>query len=179
METYRIRVTKDYLTFSSAHFILYAGTRCERLHGHNYRVAAELEGPLDEDGLVFDFVELKSLLRTILAELDHRLLVPLESRKLTVDVQGERVRITYEDREWIIPRCDCALLPIESTTAELLARHVAGRVRAHLEERAAVPDGILRIEVEEAAGQSARYETSIRSGGEPRVSGGPKPGDAT
>ncbi|MEZ5948126.1 MAG: 6-carboxytetrahydropterin synthase [Planctomycetaceae bacterium] len=35
--SYRVRVTKDHLVFSAAHFITFNGTICERLHGHNWR----------------------------------------------------------------------------------------------------------------------------------------------
>ena len=35
---FRVSVSKDYLVFASAHFITFAGHRCEGLHGHNYRV---------------------------------------------------------------------------------------------------------------------------------------------
>jgi hypothetical protein len=48
-ERYHVRVAKDTLVFSAAHFITFAGNVCERLHGHNYRVAAEVAGPLDEN----------------------------------------------------------------------------------------------------------------------------------
>ena len=41
---FRVSVTKDYLVFASAHFITFAGHRCEGLHGHNYRVRVTLEG---------------------------------------------------------------------------------------------------------------------------------------
>ncbi|MGC8644564.1 MAG: 6-pyruvoyl trahydropterin synthase family protein, partial [Isosphaeraceae bacterium] len=41
---FKVRVTKDYLVFSSGHFITYEGDSCERLHGHNYRTAVEVEG---------------------------------------------------------------------------------------------------------------------------------------
>ena len=40
-----VRVTKDFLVFSAAHFITFAGDQCERLHGHNYRVEVQAEGP--------------------------------------------------------------------------------------------------------------------------------------
>ena len=46
-ERYKVRVTKDYLVFCSGHFISYEGHRCERLHGHNYRAAVEVVGPLE------------------------------------------------------------------------------------------------------------------------------------
>ena len=67
MESFKVRVSKDYLSFCAAHFILYNGTQCERLHGHNYRVSAEIEGTLDDDYLVFDFISLKGILREILS----------------------------------------------------------------------------------------------------------------
>ena len=40
---YRLQVTKDQLGFAAAHFITMRG-KCERLHGHNYRVTVEVEG---------------------------------------------------------------------------------------------------------------------------------------
>lgn len=33
---FRVRVTKDHLVFSAAHFITFNGNICERLHGHNW-----------------------------------------------------------------------------------------------------------------------------------------------
>ncbi len=38
---FRVRVQKEAFTFCAAHFITFNGNVCERLHGHNYRVAAE------------------------------------------------------------------------------------------------------------------------------------------
>ena len=43
MRKYTVRVSKDYLGFCSAHFIVFGSNVCERLHGHNYQVAAEIE----------------------------------------------------------------------------------------------------------------------------------------
>jgi hypothetical protein len=61
---YRVSVTKDYLVFSSAHFITFAGHRCEGLHGHNYRARVTVEGAVrDDTWFVFDFVELKRIMK--------------------------------------------------------------------------------------------------------------------
>ena len=62
---YRVRIEKDYTVFCAGHFITYDGHECEPLHGHNYRAAAALEGPLDENAYVFDFTRLKRALRTV------------------------------------------------------------------------------------------------------------------
>ena len=77
---YRVSVTKDYLVFSSAHFITFAGHRCEGLHGHNYRVRVTIEGALNQESwFVFDFVELKGIMKRLCDEIDHLVLLPLES----------------------------------------------------------------------------------------------------
>ena len=77
---FRVSVTKDYLVFASAHFITFAGHRCEGLHGHNYRARVTVEGALNEESwFVFDFVELKRIMRRLCDEIDHLVLLPLES----------------------------------------------------------------------------------------------------
>ena len=157
-ESFKVRVTKDHLVFCAGHFISFDGHKCERLHGHNYRAAVELDGPLDPtDYYVFDFVALKRLTKTITDELDHHMLVATRNPVILVDEQPTRVRVTYKDREWVFPRDDCFLLPIENTTAELIARYIAGRLREALQGEFAYTPTALRIEVEENVGQSATY----------------------
>ena len=41
-ELYHVKIEKERLVFSAAHFITYDGNTCEPLHGHNYHVAAEV-----------------------------------------------------------------------------------------------------------------------------------------
>lgn len=157
-ESYTVRVSKDYLVFCSAHFISFEGHQCERLHGHNYRAAVELEGDLDENWYVFDFITLKKITRQIVDAIDHRVLLPTRNPVIKVAEGDRSVRVTYKDREWVFPRGDCALLPIENTTAELLARHIGGQVREELARRNARGLRVMRVEVEEAPGQFAVYE---------------------
>ncbi len=53
---------------------------------------------------------------------------------------------------------DCVLLPIENTTAELLAAYIARRLTADLQNRHNFRPAVLRVEVEESIGQSATCE---------------------
>ena len=53
---------------------------------------------------------------------------------------------------------DCVLLPIENTTAELLARWVSEQLSEKLEERLGQLPRVLRVEVFESPGQSATIE---------------------
>ena len=157
-ERFQVRVTKDQLVFCSGHFISYEGDKCERLHGHNYRAAVEVEGTLDENHYVFDFIALKARTRAITDELDHRMMLPTRNRVILLEERPGSVRVRYKDREWVFPRDDCVLLPIENTTAELLARYLAERLRAALREHHGFTPHALRDEVEESVGQSATYE---------------------
>jgi 6-pyruvoyltetrahydropterin/6-carboxytetrahydropterin synthase len=159
-ERFTVRVTKDYLVFCSGHFISYEGDKCERLHGHNYRAAVEVEGTLDENFYVFDFIALKARTKAITDELDHRMMLPTRNRVITLEESSRSVRVRYKDREWVFPRDDCVLLPIENTTAELLARYIGGRLRDDLRTEYRFVPAVLRVEVEESFGQSATYEWS-------------------
>ena len=157
-ERFRVRVTKDHLVFCSGHFISYEGDKCERLHGHNYRVAVEVEADLDANFYVFDFITLKNRTKAITDELDHRMMLPTRNRVILLEESPRSVRVRYKDHEWVFPREDCVLLPLENTTAELLARHIAGRLREDLRKTYDYVPQVLRVEVEESFGQSATYE---------------------
>ena len=158
MQKYTVRVSKDYLGFCAAHFIVFGNNLCERLHGHNYQVAAEIEDALKADHLVFDFIEFKQILQGITDSLDHRMLIPLNSDTLGIEVTDETVRITSEEKEWLIPRDDCVLLPVENTTAALLARWVSGELSEKLETKLGQLPRVLRVEVFDSPGQSAIIE---------------------
>ena len=89
---FRVSVEKDYLVFASAHFITMSGHRCEGLHGHNYRARVTIEGALNEENwFVFDFVEIKRIMRTLCDEIDHLVLLPTKSSRIQVVEEGERV----------------------------------------------------------------------------------------
>jgi 6-pyruvoyltetrahydropterin/6-carboxytetrahydropterin synthase len=157
-ERYKVRISKDYLVFCSGHFISYEGDKCERLHGHNYRAAVEVEAALDDNHYVFDFIALKDLTRELVGELDHRMMLATANRFIRVEDGPKSVRVTYRDREWVFPRGDCVLLAIENTTAELLARYLGQKLLAELASRHGFRPAGLRVEVEESFGQAAFYE---------------------
>jgi 6-pyruvoyltetrahydropterin/6-carboxytetrahydropterin synthase len=55
------------------------GHKCERLHGHSYRIGVHITGPVDEEaGWVRDFGELTDAMRPILDRLDHYYLNEIE-----------------------------------------------------------------------------------------------------
>jgi 6-pyruvoyltetrahydropterin/6-carboxytetrahydropterin synthase len=150
---FSIRVTKDHLVFSAAHFITFAGNVCERLHGHNWRVAVSLDGPLDENRYVFDFIALRDALQGIVNELDHRVLLPTRHPAISVSEENDEVVARFESRRWVFPREDCVLLPVENTTAELIADWIGCRLLETLSPEDRQRLETMRVEVEENFGQ--------------------------
>ena len=161
--TFRVQVSKDYLVFASAHFITFRGHQCESLHGHNYRVGVAVEGTVDaECNLVLDFSVLKQITRRLVDEIDHKVLLPTQNPKLAFHEDGDRLRVDYFGRPtYVFPRRDCALLPIQNSTAEMLAQYLGVRVRDELNGSGYSHLTLLELEVEENYGQSATYRETL------------------
>lgn len=67
-----MKLTKVF-TFDAAHFLTRYHGKCEALHGHTYRLEVTVEGPVNEDGMVMDFLELKTLVKSrVLSRVDHQ-----------------------------------------------------------------------------------------------------------
>ncbi len=153
-ENWKVRVTKDHR--SSARALHHVQRNiCERLHGHNWRTAVELTGPLDRNSYVFDFIALRDTLQEIVNELDHHVLLPTKHLTIKVNESEREVEVTFEERRWVFPREDCVLLPVENTTAELIARWIGERLRPTVENHAEADVSMIQIEVEENFGQWA------------------------
>jgi 6-pyruvoyltetrahydropterin/6-carboxytetrahydropterin synthase len=160
---FSVSVTKDYLVFASAHFITFAGHRCEGLHGHNYRARVTIDGALDEESwFVFDFVVLKKIMRRLCDEIDHKVLLPLENSKIQLSEAGDSLTVAYEGRpRYVFPKTDCVLLPVPNTTVEMLAELLTNRLRAELDAMGARGLTMIEMEVEENFGQTAVYRVRL------------------
>ena len=132
---FKVAITKEDLVFAAAHFITFSGHRCEKLHGHNYRASIVIEGGLERDSwYVVDFAAVKKLMRGLMAELDHCVLLPRDNPKLGITQRNGSVHVAFEGQpRYVFPAGDCVILPIPNTTVEMLAQYLAGRVRDGLE----------------------------------------------
>ena len=58
--------------FDAAHNLVNYHGKCEKLHGHTYRLKIVLEGSPDSEGMIMDFIELKQIVNEkIISRLDH------------------------------------------------------------------------------------------------------------
>ncbi len=151
-EHYCVRVAGESLRFSAAHFITFAEGDVEPLHGHDYRVAAEIAAPLGPHGYVVDFLAVERALKELIHDLDHRTLLPERHPEFRTEVRAAEIEVALGTRRWVLPREDCVLLPIPNTTAEAIAGHLARGLYANLTEHAAQPPACVRVEVHESPG---------------------------
>ena len=76
----RVSLRKSF-GFESAHWLptFPDGHKCNRLHGHSFRVDVVVEGEVpEEDGYLVDFGVIKAAIKPIEEQLDHRCLNDIE-----------------------------------------------------------------------------------------------------
>lgn len=155
---FSIKVYKQYFNFASSHFMIFENGTREPLHGHNYRVQVKGEAPQLAGDMVFDFLDIKPIVREVCDSLDHKLLIPKENPHLKIHNDHRNYIITTPDESvFSIPMSDVLLLPILNTSAERIAVYVCDEIRRRVKARFGFAFNCLEIEVEETPGQSAVY----------------------
>ena len=149
------------LRFAAAHMAT-LGDDLEPLHGHNYSVRCRVDGALTDDRWVIDFSALKRYVREACEALDHRFLLQTRSRLLKALEEDAGWTIRFRDRVYRFPAADVVPLPIENTTAELLAEWIAGRVEHALSSGGHANVARLAVDVEEMPGQAGGYARDRR-----------------
>lgn len=157
--SYKIRIDIG-TDFSIATLMTYGG-KCEQMHGHNYQVAIEIEGQLNEDSLVYDFREIKRILRKLCKELDEHFIYPRKSKELNFDVTKNQVVIKFKDRKYSLPKDDVIFLNLPNISAETLASYLFNRIKEILDISENISSMV--VEVQEKPGQSASYKEAFQS----------------
>ncbi|MDR1954644.1 MAG: 6-pyruvoyl tetrahydropterin synthase family protein [Candidatus Methanoplasma sp.] len=142
------------IRFSSCHFIP-MHEKCSRLHGHSYIVRMRLEGEPDENGMVMDFVVLKRKLRSMIDEMDHKVLLPAGSKIVKIEEKEGSLEVMSCGKRYVFPAEDVLLLDIPTTTAEEMARMMAEKMARETD----LPKTIkcVSIGLDEERGQTAWY----------------------
>lgn len=129
----RIEISKDYLNFSAGHFTIFSARTRENLHGHNFQVRCHVTAPVGEDGMAFDYVMLKRVLKELCDALDERVLMPQRSPYLRIEQEAGRVWVHFADERLEFLERDVLLLPIRNVTIEELSALLLTRLRARPE----------------------------------------------
>lgn len=155
---YSIQVYKQYFNFAASHFLIFEDGTREPLHGHNYRVKFRGEAGELKGDMVFDFLDIKPIVRKVCDSLDHKLLLPKLNSKLEIHTEDNNYILkTPCNCTFSFPKQDVLMLPILNTSAERLAVYICDQVRERVLNEYNFRFKSLEIEVEETPGQSAIY----------------------
>ena len=65
--------------FAAAHQLTMVGTKCENMHGHNWKIEVHVTGEkLDKAGVLVDFGVIKKQVAGVMERLDHKYLNDLD-----------------------------------------------------------------------------------------------------
>lgn len=158
------------LRFSSAH-IIPKHISCGFIHGHSYFVDVEIEGERSgEFEFVTDFKDIKTSVRNICKDLDHKILIPInnknmkfknlnDSSELSLDdfENKEYIEFSIDNKEYKFPKVDCVLLPLNHTSAEELSQYFVNSIAKDIKKEKHKISAI-SVCVNEGIGQGALFK---------------------
>ncbi len=99
-------IVKEF-TFDAAHRLLNYDGPCSNLHGHTYKLQIVLSGPVQKNGMVIDFVDLKRIVtEKVISKLDHKFINKIISQSTAENIsiwiwkQLEKKLPLYEIKLW-------------------------------------------------------------------------------
>jgi 6-pyruvoyltetrahydropterin/6-carboxytetrahydropterin synthase len=125
-----LQIEKQFMHFAAAHFTIFSATERERLHGHNYYLAVNITGEIDNNGLCFDYNLPKERLRVICEKLNEYMLLPELSPHLSIEDVGRQYRVLFDTDEMFFLKADTQILPLTNITIEELSRYFCDKLCA-------------------------------------------------
>jgi len=98
------------VTLSAAHMVhTDEESKCYRMHGHNWKVILELDGKIQEDGMIVDFNDIKEYLN----QMDHNVWIPTPRKHCEKLTEYFKMFDKYGD---------CIQLPVPVITCEVVVK---------------------------------------------------------
>lgn len=160
-ETVTIRLAKENMKFSAAHFTIFNAHERERLHGHNFRVEADIEARMLGNGMCFDYGIYKDRIVALCRELNEWTILPTRSPYLRVEETGDQVYALFDGQRIPFLRSDVLLLPIENATLEEFAAWFLQRLGEDREALRAHAITAMEVRVFSGPGQSAGRRMAV------------------
>ena len=125
------------------------------------------------DGIALEFGLLKKIMRSLVDELDERVLLPSESKFLKVVKNRDQFDVTFRGSSFAkfysFPCEDVEILPVSNISSELLARYLCEQFGQKLAGRLKDDSGLelgsivlsISVSIEETRGQSVKYRWEV------------------
>jgi 6-pyruvoyltetrahydropterin/6-carboxytetrahydropterin synthase len=69
-----MKISKEF-KWEMGHRLPFHSGKCKNIHGHTYKMRVEIEGDLDQNGMVMDYYDVSSVISPLVDELDHSFIV--------------------------------------------------------------------------------------------------------
>src|SRR5260221_13770232 len=100
------------------------GTK-ERLHGHNYTIAVEVEVERVDLAAMVPFAPIKAALAELCAAWKEHVLIATKNPWYELVRDDDELELKLGAERYVMPRQDALLLPLDNTSVEARAAHVA------------------------------------------------------
>ena len=155
---YKVRVAKERIKFSAAHFTIFGPTSAERLHGHNYYLSLEVEThELDPLGFATDMRQLKNIAYSLSQKLDEYVLLPQANPHLQIRQEKSSITCQWGTKVYTFPSEDVQLLKISNITCENLAFWFWTQIQPQMGKSIKR----LAVTVKETHGQESTFESEV------------------
>lgn len=174
---FSIRLEGESLTFSASHFITFRADEkgggalpiVETPHRHDFRVRAEIGGPLGTDSLLIDFQAARDALLEILTDCRNKTILAAGQAGVETRIEGNEIEVVFDARDsdpgrrrperLVLRREETLILPSTNASAEAAALFLAQRFFSALEKRGLLTAGAdrysLTLSLEEEPGMIA------------------------
>ncbi|KUG26756.1 queuosine biosynthesis qued, ptps-i [hydrocarbon metagenome] len=111
-----MKISKEF-KWEMGHRLPFHSGKCKNIHGHTYKMRVEIEGDLDENGMVIDYYDVSEIISPMVEELDHSFMVK-ETDKEIIDfldkLNSKKVVVPFE------------------TTAENITLHLLEKIKERI-----------------------------------------------
>lgn len=121
-----MKISKEF-KWEMGHRLPFHLGKCKNIHGHTYKMRVEIEGDLDENGMVMDYYDVSEIISPLVDELDHSFMAKetdTEIIEFLDKINSKKVVVPFE------------------TTAENITVFLLGRVKDKINS-----DRIKRIKI--------------------------------
>jgi len=92
-----MKISKEF-RWEMGHRLPFHENLCKNMHGHSYSMVVEVEGEINENGMIIDFYDLSKAVKPIIDEFDHAFMCwekDTEVRKFLEKLNMKRVIVDY------------------------------------------------------------------------------------